>query len=320
MARFDVTTLGSTMLRLSVPSGERLETAPHFEVRVGGTESNVMVALARMGHRTAWVSRLNDNALGRRIARAIGSHGVDVSRVVWSAEGRNEVFYVEAGASPRPTQVLYDRSHSALAAISNSDLPLEYLLDTRVLHCTGIFPALSSDCASVLAGLIRRAKAAGVTVSFDLNYRAKLWSPQQAAAALEPLLPQADLCLLTREDAAQLFGFSGEPKEIVSACRRRFGVRVCVLTLGGEGGVAWDGERYYARSGYPVDVRERLGAGDCFAAGVLCGWLENDLQRGLQYAAAMAALKLGLHGDHFVSDRAEVERLLARNQTREVGR
>jgi 2-dehydro-3-deoxygluconokinase len=279
-----------------------------------------MVALARMGKQAAWVSRLTNNPLGWRIAHEIRYHGVDISRVIWTDQDRNEVFYVEAGASPRPTQVIYDRRHAAVANIAYDDLDFDYLLDTRVLHLTGIFPALSASCADVILRLIDKAKSAGIAISFDVNFRAKLWSPSAAAAVLTPLMERADILIITREDAAHLFALTGAPEEIVTGCRQRFKSAVCVVTLGGDGGIAGDRDRFYACAGYPVEAQERLGAGDCFAAGVLCGYLEGDLRLGMQYASAMSALKLGIRGDHFVSDKAEVLRLINDHPTREVGR
>jgi len=316
---FDVISVGSTLLRLSVPPGERLETASTFRVHTAGTESNTMVALARLGLRTAWVSRLRDNPLGRRVANEIRYHGVDVSRIVWAEAGRNEVFFVEYGASPRPTQVIYDRAYSALAELTLADLDLDFILSGRVLHLTGILPALSPGLAELTGELMDRARRAGVTVSFDLNYRAKLWPPEEAARVLGPLLKKADLLFVTQEDAAGVLGLDGPPEEVAAELQRACRPRVSLVTLGGRGGLAFDGRDYYRTKGYEVEVQDRLGAGDCFSAGVLCGWLEGSLQTGLDFGAAMAALKLGLHGDYFVSDRQEVLRLLSAGG-REVGR
>ncbi len=318
--RFDVTSLGSTLVRLSVPPGDRLETAPVFEVRTAGTESNTLTALSRMGKKTGWISRLTDNALGRRIAREIGSFGVDVSRVIWTDQDRNETFFVEYGANPRPTQVIYDRRHSAVANIRFEEIDLEYLLSGRILHLTGIFTALSESCAGVQRRVMAEAKRAGVKVSFDVNYRAKLWTPPQARAVLRQVMKEADIILVTREDAASVFDMSGTAEEVVSRFYREFSPELCVVTLGTEGGIAFDGRSYYTCKGYPAETIDRLGAGDCFAAGVLCGVLENSVQTGMDYASAMAALKLGLRGDYFVSDKAEVLRVLNSQGQREVGR
>lgn len=318
--RFDVTSLGSTMIRLSAPRGERLETVPYYQVRTAGSESNTMAALARMGRRTAWVSRLCGNALGRRVVNEIACHGVDTSRVVWTTEARNEVFFVEYGSAPRPTQVIYDRAHSAVSMLRAEEIDRGFLLGTRVLHLTGILPALSERCAQVARELIDAARSAGVTVSFDVNYRSRLWSPERAAETLEPLARGADLLFITREDAGDVFGIEGSPEGIVSGCRGRFGSRVVAVTLGGDGAIACDGEAIHRCAGYTVDVVDRLGAGDAFTAGVLCGWLEGSVQLGVEYGVAMAALKLGMHGDYFVSSREEVMMLLESGRRREIGR
>jgi len=318
--QFDVTSLGSTMIRLSVPSGERLETASVYEVRTAGTESNTMVALARMGFRTGWVSRLGDNPLGRRIAREIGHHGVDTSSVIWTEDDRNELFFVEYGSSPRPIQVLYDRAHSAVSRIRQEEVDTDYLLRSSIVHLTGIFPALSDSCAAITEHVISAAKSAGVKVSFDVNYRGKLWSPVRAREVLTPLVSRADILIITREDADDVFDITGAPEEVAATCHKAFRVELAVLTLGAEGGIAFDGTEYYRCGGYDVDVVDRLGAGDCFAAGVLCGYLEGSLQTGMNYASAMAALKLGIRGDYFVSSRAEVETLMNSGGGREVGR
>lgn len=318
--RFDVTSVGSTMIRLSVASGERLETAAEFVVRTAGTESNTMVALSRMGKRTAWASRLCENSLGKRITNDIGHFGVDTSSVIWTDIGRNEVFFVEYGASPRPIQVIYDREHSAVSVIDFNELDLDYLLDTRVLHLTGIFPALSDNCADVTNKLIDAAHTTGVKVSFDVNYRSKLWSAEKACSVLSPMMNKADILFITLEDAKSVFGFTGSPAEIVMSIYTKYSPEIAVLTLGGDGGVAFDGKELYNKGGYTVEVRDRLGAGDCFAAGVLCGYLEGSIKTGMEYATAMAALKMGINGDYFVSDKYEVMALINSTGGREVGR
>ncbi len=318
--RFDVVAVGSTMLRLSVPAGERLETAPVYEVRTAGSESNAMAALARLGRRTAWVSRLVDNPLGRRVAGEISAHGVDVSGVIWSQAGRNEVFFVEYGSRPRPTQVVYDRQPSALTLIRFEELDLDLMLGGRILHLSGIFPALSPNCAQVADELIDRARAAGVEVSLDVNYRAKLWPPDEAQETLSPLLERADLIICTQEDAWDVFGLAGKDEEVAAALQERFKPRACVLTLGAAGALARVKGGSYRSRGYEVDVVDRLGAGDAFCAGFLNGWLDGSPQWGVEYGSAMAALKLGLAGDYFVSGPREVEDLLRSRGAREVGR
>jgi len=319
--RFDVTTIGSTLLRLSAATGERLETAGSFSVHTAGTEGNTMVALSRMGLRTAWVSRLKSDVIGRRIANEIRSHGVDTSRVVWSDRDRNEIFFVEYGAAPRGVQILYDRSGSALSKIRYQDIDTDYLFDTRILHLTGILPALSPGCRQTAERAVEAAIASRIPVSFDVNYRAKLWGPKKAAKTLEPLMCRSDLVFLTGEDAKDLFGLSGTPEKVLETAHRRFNrPSVCVMTLAGKGAMAFEGTGFIRCPAYPVEVVDRLGAGDSFTAGFLYGYLGGSIQKGMDYGSAMAALKLGIKGDYFISNREEVETLIRTPHGREVGR
>lgn len=318
--RFDVTTIGATMLRLSVPPGERLETAAVYQVNTAGTESNTMVALSRMGCRCAWVSQLADDPLGRRILRDIGAFGVDGSRVRWVDGQRNETFFVEYAARPRRIQVLYDRRDAAVSRLRYEDIDTEFLFDTRIFHGTGIFPALSPCCRDTLSTAMQQARTRGIVTAFDVNYRSGLWSPQQAVETLSPLMELSDLLFMTREDARDLFQIDGSAEAMVKTAHHRYGARICVITLGDEGGIAFDGERIYRSRSFDVDVVDRLGAGDCFTAGFLCGYLEGDISAGMAYASAMAALKLGIRGDYFVSDRPEVMALIGGDSSREVGR
>lgn len=318
--QFDVTTIGSTMLRLSVPQGERLETAPCFQVNTAGTESNTMVALSRMGMRCSWVSRLSDNALGQRISRDIRGYDVDVTRVIWEKDSRNETFFVEYGAKPRKINVIYDRKDAAVSKITYKEIDSQYLLDTRIFHGTGIFPALSENCADTLLEMMDSACKADVTTSFDVNYRKGLWSEKEAAETLVPFLERSDLIFITREDTCDLFGHDGTAQSVVEAMYERFSPKICIVTLGNEGGIAYDGDNIYHSSAYDVEVVDRLGAGDSFTAGFLCGYLEGDIQKGMDYSSAMAAIKLGIKGDYFNASRSEVLALITQDNGREVGR
>ncbi len=182
---FDLVTLGETMIRLSPPVPQRLEQAAVLEVNIGGAESNIAIALARLGFRTAWLSRLPDNAWGQRIVCTLRAHGVDVSGVVWATGERVGTYFVEYGSPPRPIRVLYDRADSAMSRMQPDEVAWHVVERGRVIHCTGITPALSPSCAEVVWKMMRRAREQGALVSFDLNYRALLWSPAAAAAALD---------------------------------------------------------------------------------------------------------------------------------------
>ncbi|MBI3910197.1 MAG: sugar kinase [Armatimonadetes bacterium] len=311
---FDVLTLGETMLRLTPPNHERLEDIRLLEVRIGGAESNAAIALARLGLRVTWVSKLPNNPLGHFTARRIHGHGVDVSHVVWvpTALGRMGLYFIEQGALPRPTRVLYDRAHSAASTLSPTDVDWAILDRVRHVHLTGITPALSATCSDTVSRAVREARARGCTVSFDVNYRGRLWSPNEARLALAPIIAEVDLLLCTEDDARLVFQLEGSAQEMIRALAalnyRQNGM--VVLTRGGQGALVWDRTRFYQASAYDVREIDRVGAGDAFAAGFLWGYLAADVQKGLDYGLAMAALKHTIPGDEFLATREDVEAVL----------
>ncbi|HKI98564.1 MAG TPA: sugar kinase [bacterium] len=312
--RYDVVTWGETMLRLSAPRGEPLEATPALEVAVGGTESNVAIALARLGRPAAWVSRLPANPLGRRIARDIAAHGVDVSHVLWAdAAEKAGLYFIEPGAAPRPNLVLYERRDSAVARLQPDALDYAFLASGRVLHLTGITPALSEGCRAAWLRSAREARAAGRRVSLDVNYRAKLWSPAAARETLEAALGHVDVLFSGLCDLTLLFGLPEDAEAAARTFAAAYGVPLVVVTLGDQGALAWEGdtERLQRAPVVPTDVQERIGAGDAFAAGFLHGWLERDVAHGLHCGNALAALKQTWRGDASWATRAELDALLA---------
>jgi len=306
----DLITIGESMLRLSVPPEMLLAEAPHFHVHIAGAESNVAVAVARMGYKTRWLSRLTDNLLGQRIVRELSSFGVDCSGVVWTTEDRVGTYYLEFGALPRPTQIIYDRSHSAASRMQADTFDTAQLSQARMLHLTGITPALSDGCYELVAAWVEAARQHHVPVVFDVNFRALLWSPEICASKLSPLLEGVDLLICGQQDAATVFGFKGEPGHVLRALRDRFGAKRAAMTVGEAGAVGLESDTIYTADGYPAEIVDRIGAGDAFAAGVICGLLENDFALGLRYGVAMSALQLTLSGDLFRLSRADVLRLM----------
>jgi len=177
--RVAVSTLGEAMLRLSVPTGGRIQDAPAFDVHVGRPEANVAYALARVGVRSSWASVLPRNPLGERVASVLASGGVDLAPVVWADRGRLGTFFVEGGASPRPTLVVYDRSGSTMAEATPGCFDWDQVVGGRHLHPSGITFAISDSAADVARVAIQEARARGCTVSLDVNRRARLWTPEQ---------------------------------------------------------------------------------------------------------------------------------------------
>jgi 2-dehydro-3-deoxygluconokinase len=313
--RLDVVTFGETMLRLSAPGSSRLEEAISLDVRIGGSESNTAVAMARLGLRVAWWTKLPDNPLGRRIENEIRRWGVDTTQVVWdqSPASRAGLYFVEFGVPPRGIDVTYDRARSAASAIGPADVPEQAIREARLLHLTGITPALSPACAEAMQHAINIARSAGTLISFDVNYRAKLWSPEQARAGLEPLMQGVDLLRSSRADAVLLFGIDAPADETAREMRRRYGVRAAVVTDGASDAVASEetGERRCTPHALE-QVVDRVGRGDAFNAGVLYGLLAGDLALGLDYGVAMAALKLTMPGDLLIASKSEIDAVRAR--------
>lgn len=312
--RFDVVSIGESMLRLSVPIGRRLDDARTLDVEVAGAECNVCFALARLGRRCGWVGRLPDDALGNNVLRALRADGVDVSAVRRAAGERIGTYFIEFASPPRPIQVIYDRANSAAARMTPDDVDWSYVLDTRILHLTGITAALSKSCYAIVEQAIRRAHSAGVTVSFDVNYRAKLWDAAAAGARLRPLIAQADVLLCKGSDASLLFGCQGEPRELVTALKSLTQARAVLCTFGERGAALLVGDEFVTHAALPVQIVDRIGSGDAFAAGVLDGLLDGDVREGLRRGVALAAIALSQFGDRVLTSRAELNAVLAQDK------
>jgi 2-dehydro-3-deoxygluconokinase len=271
MASVQVVTLGEAMIRLTPVDHQRLETTPLLEVHIGGAELNVAVALAQLGVPVAWVSKLPDNPLGRRIVREAQRFGVDTSRVVWTQEGRVGLYFYEKGAPPRPSVVVYDRRHSAINTLKVDELDWDFIGQAKVLHLTGITPALSDFCRHLVAGCIFRAKERRMFVSFDVNYRSRLWTPEQARATLLTLLKGVDLLICTKDDAATLFNLTMDIETIARQLQASLRIPNVAVTHGDKAVVATP-QGTFSQSGYQIEEVDRLGAGDAFAAGLIYGF------------------------------------------------
>ena len=303
-------TFGETMLRLSAPGFSRLEETDSLDLRIGGSESNTAVGLARLGLKVNWWSKLPNNPLGRRIENEIRRWGVDTSGMIWddSPDSRAGLYFLDFGVPPRGIDVYYDRGASSMSRITALEIDSERIVSARLLHLSGITPALSPYAAKAVTKAIMIANEAGVKVSFDVNYRAKLWRPDVAKQELEPMLPMIDTLLTPLEDAEKLFGIVGDAEFVAKEFRERYGIETVIVTCGGEGVVACNSSGEYSAKPLSLShVVDRVGAGDAFNAGLLMGCLEGDLQKGLNYGIAMSALKHTIPGDLLLSTRAEIE-------------
>ncbi|HIC95550.1 TPA: sugar kinase, partial [Candidatus Bipolaricaulota bacterium] len=226
--KYDLVTFGETMIRLSPPNFKRLEQTESLNVTVGGSELNVAVAAQRLGLKAAYITRLPRNPLGRMIANKAQEHGVDTSYIVWTEGDRVGLYFVEFGANPRPSSVLYDRANSAISKIKPGEVPWgEIFRETRLFHTSGITPALSPSAAEVTREAVRAAKEAGIKVSIDLNYRARLWSQEEARKTMSELMGYTDILLTTEEDTERVFGITGKDyTEVARRLAEEFGLDI----------------------------------------------------------------------------------------------
>ena len=327
----DLVTFGEAMVRLTPPAFQRLEQAHSFDVHVGGGELNVAVAAARLGIASRWVSRLPENALGRMIANRAREQGVDV-HVEWTADDRAGLYFAELGAAPRASSVLYDRAESAISRIKPGSIDWPSVFDgARWFHVSGITPALSDAAAKVTAESLVAAKKAGLTVSYDLNYRSKLWSAEKARAVQEPLMEHVDVLITTEEDTRVVFGIGADKSDsydrvdaesyaqIARTLEERFDLRAVAVTLRENPRVllnTWSAivvaeDKLYRAPRYEVEVVDRIGAGDAFSAGLIVIRLENrGWEDAVRFATATSALKHSIPGDFCLITRSEVGQLL----------
>jgi 2-dehydro-3-deoxygluconokinase len=298
---YDLVTLGETLLRLSPPGMQRLDQATAFEVGIGGSELNVACLLARLGRRTAWVSRLPEGPLGRIVDGEARRHGVDTRFVRWIPGARLGLMFFEPGPAPRNTRVIYDRKHSAASELGFEDAPWEALIGASArVHLSGITPALGPSCRALVAHVAALGAAAGKPVSYDLNYRATLLSAAEARAMLATVAPHLELLVVAERDARTVLGFEEEAEALAEAIAARYGMPLVALTRppGSEPGdllLAHGAIRQAPR--YKVEIVDRIGAGDSFVAGLIHGLIDGDLDLAIRLAAYAAAIGLATPGD-----------------------
>jgi len=319
---FDLIGFGEAMLRLTPYRFERIEQARSFDVSIGGAELNVAACLSRLGLKTSYVTRLARNSIGRLIEDRAREIGIDTSHIIWSNEDRQGVYFLELGALPRTNAIIYDRKGSAISKIQPGMIDWDAILSqTKALHVTGITPALSSSASEVTTEVLKKAKNKGVQVSFDLNYRVKLWTQEQAKKTLSSLMQYVDILVTTEEDTERVFQIKGKDwGDVAHKLADTFGFKIVAITLR-ENVTVWrnnwtaialkDGKIYEDRK-YEIEVVDRVGSGDAFAGGFLYSYLtKGDVQEALKYGNAAAVLKHSNPTDFGWFTLEEVEKLIA---------
>ena len=313
--KFDVISIGETMIMLSPPDHHLIETTHSLNAYLGGAESNLVIALQHLGLKTAWISKLPKSALGYWIANKLRSYGVDTSQIIWTPDGRVGLFFVEFGAHPRPTKTIYDRSQSTTSTLSPEEIDYQHLIQTHVIHQTGITPALSPSCSETTLSVAMAAQEAKVIHSFDVNYRSLLWDSCEAQNTLNRILPFTNILIVTSQDTYMLLEDKLKPEEAAKQLHKEYNSDVVVITMGGKGSLAYSKGKTYKGPVHEIKEVNRLGAGDAYDAGFIYGFLKGGVQEGLIYGSALAALKYTMPLNIAIVELKDVENLIKGSST-----
>lgn len=337
-----IVTLGEIMLRLSPAGNKRFIQADSFNAVYGGGEANVAVSLANYGHQALFVSKLPCNEIGQSAENALRQYGVDTSFIARGGQ-RLGIYFAETGSAMRPSKVVYDRAHSAIAEALPDDFQFDDIMKgADWFHWTGITPAISDRAAELVRLACEAAKRHGVTVSCDLNFRKKLWTPEKAQSIMRPLMQYVDVCIGNEEDAELSLGFRPDAdvnhgktnaegyKAIFKEMAATFGFRTVATTLresysashNGWKAMIYDGQEFYESRHYDINpIVDRVGGGDAFAAGLIHGLLTKETQaEALEFAVAASALKHTIEGDVNLVGIDEVEALAGGDSSGRVQR
>ncbi|MDR2053779.1 MAG: sugar kinase [Treponema sp.] len=314
-----VVTFGEIMLRLAPEGYYRFVQAHTLGAAFGGGEANVAVSLANFGLDAAFVTKLPKHEIGQAAVNKLREFGVDTSGIVRGG-GRVGIYFLEKGASQRPSKVIYDRAHSAIAEAVPEDFDWKTILaGASWFHFTGITPALGDTVAAICAEACKEARSRGITVSCDLNYRKNLWTREKAGEVMGGLMRYVDVCIANEEDAADVFGIRAEGSDVsggrisregyegvAKALADRFAFKKVAITLreslsasdNNWAAMLYEGGSFYFSKKYPVHIVDRVGGGDSFGAGLIYGSLRSlGPQETIEFAAAASCLKHSIEGD-----------------------
>lgn len=315
------------MLRLTPPNNQKILQSNSFEAVYSGGEANVIASLSMFGHDTKFVTKLPDNHLGQKVLSKFRGYNVDISDVV-TGEGRLGIYFSEIGHGLRSTEVIYDRKYSAISMADKSEFNIDKILDgVGLVHMSGITPALSQSLREFTIDFIKACKERGILVSYDSNFRAKLWSLEEAREVLEEVMPLIDIAFLGHLDMINILQFEDRGLEFdenlndlysrlfekypnlkYAACTKR---TVNSINNNSLKGYLYDGEKLIVSNEYTFDILDRVGGGDAFTAGVLHGILK-DMKREeiIEFAICASSLKHSILGDINIVDEATVTSLM----------
>ncbi|MDR2729897.1 MAG: sugar kinase [Treponema sp.] len=337
-----VITFGEIMLRLAPEGYYRFAQAQNFNATYGGGEANVAISLALFGVDSVYVTKLPKNEIGQAAVNLLRSFGVDTGFI---ARGGNRIgiYFLEKGASQRPSKVIYDRANSAIAEAVRTDFDWDAIFnEAGWFHFTGITPALSDNAAGICLDACKTAKSKGLTVSCDINYRQNLWTREKAREVMSRLMEYVDVCIANEEDAADVFGIKASDsnvlsgtishegyKEVAASLIKRFNFKQAAITLresisandNNWAAMLCTGSEFYFSKKYPVHIVDRVGGGDSFSAAFIYGDIQGTApQEKLDFAVAASCLKHSIEGDYNLVSIDEVKKLAAGNASGRVQR
>lgn len=330
-----VLSFGEILLRLASPGYTKLFQKDSLDATFCGGEANVAVSLAILGQESSFITKVPNNDVGRAAINSMRYFGVNTSKVIYGG-GRLGTYYLEKGASQRPSKVIYDRAYSSIALAEPEEFDWDVILDgVEWFHWTGINPALSKNVANICRQACVIAKKKGITVSCDLNYRGNLWSSAEAQETMTKLMPYVDVCVANEEDAEKVLGIKAAGtdvengkldrngyKDVALQICDKYGCKYVAITLrqsysasrNGWSGMLYDatkGETYFSKT-YDIQVVDRVGGGDSFTAGLiyaLSNGLENEYA--INFAVAASCLKHTMEGDYNRSTVLDIEKLIS---------
>ncbi len=321
---FDLITFGEIMLRLSPSSNERLMRGDSFEKKAGGSELNVASGVSLLGLRTAIISRLPNHAMGQYIRNRTRFVGVSDDYLVYdnSPDARLGVYYYENGAAPRKPAIVYDRKGSSINSFEISEIPESVYSKTKIFHTSGISLGMSPHMCELTTQLIKKFKEGGAQISFDVNYRANLWSEEDARKAIENILPYIDILFVSEETSRRMFQKTGESTDMQKSYATQYGCKIVATTQRtvnspsshNFGSLIYDAQsdKFYTEEPYNnIEVVDRIGSGDAYCSGVLFGLLKyGEPQKAVEFGNATASMKNTVPGDLPSSDFAEIAGLI----------
>ena len=337
-----VVCFGEMMMRLNPEGYRRFVQADKFEASYAGGEANVAVSLANYGLQASYVTKFPANPLGEAARNALRRFGVGTDDIVWGGP-RLGIYFVEKGASQRPSKVVYDRAASSIALAKRGDFDwVKILKGAKWFHFTGITPALGGDLPAICLDALKYCRAHKIAVSCDLNYRGKLWTREEAGKCMAKLVPYVDVLIANEADAADVFGIVGKGSDVESGkldkqgyisvadqLVKRFGCKKVAITLRTSlsafdnkwAGLLYDGKKAYFSPEYMIHIVDRVGGGDSFGGGLIYALATGKKpQQAIDFAVAASCLKHSIEQDFNLVSVSEVESLAAGNATGRVQR